>query len=368
MTGRSAPTGSEFRVRELILIQVSDTTSRFPSFVLIIMASHCEDQSSYPQTNLGSGAKWIKGLTQDRLSQFTGGHFADVNLSAALFIHRLDDGDHVRMEYWSAPGLTKPSFQEAMQHKFKPAKKGLSLGPSWTNHWFKVKLNIPSYWQQYERVQFEFDPGCEAMIFTKEGVPLQGITGGYGGDRRVEYIIPPAARAQGHHEFVIETSCNGMFGVAGGDSIQPPDMNRYFGLASADLVVPNQEAWGLLWDFTTLREIVGSLPGNTPLQNRALSVANEMMNTFNVSDPQSITRARKLAESIFGEHWQKKGDKVYKGGHGAVDIWGIGHCHIDTAWFANSQAYSDAYTHDFLQVMAIQRHSTKGRALVVYSS
>jgi alpha-mannosidase len=41
-------------------------------------------------------------------------------------------------------------------------------------------------------------------------------------------------------------------------------MNRYFSLASAELVVPNMEAWGLLWDFQTLREIVDTLPGNTP--------------------------------------------------------------------------------------------------------
>lgn len=40
-------------------------------------------------------------------------------------------------------------------------------------------------------------------------------------------------------------------------------MNRYFALSSADLVVPNQEAWHLLWDFSTLREIIDSLPGNS---------------------------------------------------------------------------------------------------------
>lgn len=92
-----------------------------------------------------------------------------------------------------------------------------------------------------------------------------GITGGYGGDRRVEYIIPPEARAEGTHEFVVESSCNGMFGVPwNGDTIQPPDMNRFFSLASADLVVPNMPAWGLLWDFQTLRELVDTLPGNTP--------------------------------------------------------------------------------------------------------
>lgn len=53
-----------------------------------------------------------------------------------------------------------------------------------------------------------------------------GITGGFGGDRRVEYIIPAEAKAQGIHEFVIESSCNGMFGVPwNGDTIAPPDVN-----------------------------------------------------------------------------------------------------------------------------------------------
>ena len=67
------------------------------------------------------------------------------------------------------------------------------------------------------------------MIFTTDGIPLQGkiyalfwdlyllfvtgITGGYGGDRRVEFILSPEVREQGFHDFVIESSCNGMFGV-----------------------------------------------------------------------------------------------------------------------------------------------------------
>ena len=95
-----------------------------------------------------------------------GGLFSDVNLSSVLFIHRLDDQEHVKLEVWSAPGRSKPSFEEAMKQTFKPAKKRISLGPSWTNHWWKVSVKIPAYWSHYERVQFEFDPGCEAMIFS----------------------------------------------------------------------------------------------------------------------------------------------------------------------------------------------------------
>jgi len=223
------------------------------------------------------------------------------------------------------------------------------------------------------------------MIYTVDGTPLQGtssrslsctysnsfkgITGGYGGDRRVEYIIPPEAREEGTHEFVIESSCNGMFGVPwNGDTIQPPDMNRYFSLASADLVVPNMEAWGLLWDFQTLRELVDTLPGNTPyvryltcwcdvnwrwwwfrLQNKALAAANEIMNVFDKGDPSSVGKARKLAEEVFGEGWEGKGAAIYDEGPQNVNIWGIGQwvcitntlnwsnvclvsCHIDSAW------------------------------------
>ena len=86
--------------------------------------------SGYPKENYGPGAKWIKHLTQNRLGTFEGGHFSDINLSSVLFTHRIDNKDHVKLEVWSAPGLSKPSFQEAMKQKFKPAKKGDSFGPS----------------------------------------------------------------------------------------------------------------------------------------------------------------------------------------------------------------------------------------------
>ncbi|KZT05154.1 glycoside hydrolase family 38 protein [Laetiporus sulphureus 93-53] len=282
--------------------------------------------ADYPKMNYDPGAKWIKHLTQGRLSTFNGGHYSDVNLGSLLFIHRLDDPAYVKLQVWSAPGLSKPTFEEAMKQKFRPAKKGEQFGPSFS-------VTIPAYWEQYERVQFEFDPGCEAMIYTTDGVPLQGITGGWDGNRRVEYILPESARKAGKHEFVIESSCNGMFGIPwNGDTIEHPDMNRYFGLASADLVVPNEEAWRLLYDFTTLREISETLPGNTSLQNKALVAANEIMNVFDKNDISSVKRAREIAARVFGEAWEEKGEKIYDEGPRDAVIWGIGHCHIDTAW------------------------------------
>lgn len=109
-------------------------------------------------------------------------------------------------------------------------------------------------------------------------------------------------------------------------------MNRFFSLASADIVVPHQEAWRLLWDFTTLREIADTLPGNTSLQNKAIVVANEIMNVFDRNDLASVGQARKRAEEIFGEAWEEKGEKIYEEGAKKAQVWGIGYCHIDTAW------------------------------------
>ncbi|KAJ7160600.1 hypothetical protein C8R43DRAFT_947815 [Mycena crocata] len=188
---------------------------------------------NYPTLNPSPGAKWVKRLTQDRLGQFNGRHFGDVNLGAALFVRKESGEGWVDLRVWSAPGLTKPTFAEAMKQEFRPASKGEQFGPSWTNHWWKVTLHIPEDWEEYERVQFEFDPGCEVMTIDTDGTPLQGaITGGFGGDRRVEYLIPAAARQKEVHEIVIESSCNGLFGMAGG-GIGPPISTSHFDAISS---------------------------------------------------------------------------------------------------------------------------------------
>ncbi|KIJ30485.1 glycoside hydrolase family 38 protein [Sphaerobolus stellatus SS14] len=290
---------------------------------------------AYPELNFSPGNKWVKGLTKNRINTMTQGHFSNVNLSSVLFADRRDDAEHVKLEVWSAPGRTKPGFEEAIKQKFKPAKKGDSFGPSWVSYIIDdlITVNIPASWAKHERVQFEFDPGCEAMIFTTDGVPLQGITGGYAGDRRVEFILPPEARKKGTFSFVIEQTCNGMFGVPwSGDTIDPPDMNRYYKLDSADLIVPNMPAWHLMWDVYTLRQLVETLPGNSELQNKALVTANKIMNVFDHLDPDSIGRARKVAEDVFGEGWAEKGAKIWEEGPKKERVYGIGHCHIDTAW------------------------------------
>ena len=53
---------------------------------------------SYPELNYGSGAKWIKNLTKDRLGGFNGGRYSDFNLASVLYTHRLDNEEHVKLK------------------------------------------------------------------------------------------------------------------------------------------------------------------------------------------------------------------------------------------------------------------------------
>ncbi|CED85351.1 glycoside hydrolase family 38 protein [Phaffia rhodozyma] len=261
------------------------------------------------------------------------GHYSSHNLSSVLYLDSTDAITAVKMEVYTPPAGTKPTFEEASKSKYKPVKKGESFGPSWSNHWFKIAVKVPKEWAKYKRVQFEFDPGCEGLIYTPQGLPVHAIVGGYSGLRRVEYVLDEHSRQSTHH-FYIEISCNGMFGVPqGGNEIEPPDPNRTFSLDKADLIAPNLEAWALMYDFNLLSQIATSSP-STPICDRALNAANEIMSTFRAGDDKTIGACRKIAERILGDGWEKDGAQVWEKGQekGAGLMWGLGHCHIDTFW------------------------------------
>ncbi|KAL8280086.1 hypothetical protein RQP46_007416 [Phenoliferia psychrophenolica] len=285
----------------------------------------------YPVRSNGPQPMHFRGLTLGRLDRFEGGEYAGINLTSALYEARTDSSEYISIESWSSPGRTKTPFNEAIRQKFKPAAKGDEFGPSWTHHWFRVTITLPTDWANKERIQFEWDPSAEAMFFNTEGLSLQGITGGFGGDRRVDFILDPALRGT-TYKYYIEVSCNGMFGNGAGEVNNPPDNNRFFRLASADLVVPNMDAWRLLWDFRTLKDIASQLPDNSPLGTKCMETANQIMNVFKHDDLSTIKVARKLAEKVFGKGWEKLGAGIYKGDPSDSFTWGVGNCHIDTAW------------------------------------
>lgn len=60
------------------------------------------------------------------------------------------------------------------------------------------------------------------------------------------------------------------------------------------------------------------------LQNKALSIANEIMNVFQRGDAAGVAASRKKAEEVFGKGWEAKGAAIYEEGSAKSNIWGIG--------------------------------------------
>ena len=131
--------------------------------------------------------------------------------------------------------------------------------------------------------------------------------------------------------YYIEASCNDMFGQR--------EMERSYRLNSADLVVPNQEAWRLMWDFDALHQIYDILPHDCSLAMRAQWAANQIMNVFQEGKLESIGPCRNVAETILGSGWEKEiAAESAEAGKQKGTLWSVGHwCAEQFRWQYNER-------------------------------
>jgi alpha-mannosidase len=247
---------------------------------------------------------------------------------------------HVNLSVWHAPGTTRPTFEEATNpsNDYQETSLDQEFGPSWSTHWFKVHIQLPVAICGKKHVELHWDCNNEATVWTEDGKPLQGLTGR---GERIEWIIPESFKDGKKHLIYIEMACNGMFGNGpgrpifknnpGGDSIQPPDQNKYFALSKAEIVAVNWNARMLYVDIITIHDAATVLPDESWQQHKALSVGTKMINTFKLGDNESIIRCRKMAEEFLGP--KVSSSDVYSASpQQGADVFAIGHCHIDTCW------------------------------------
>ncbi|KAI9155112.1 glycosyl hydrolase family 38 domain-containing [Paramyrothecium foliicola] len=296
----------------------------------------------YPIKAVAPVGKKITSLYKKRLVNFfTPGQWEKVNLMAMLNHGTYAGAPHVKLSVWDAPGTTRPTFSEATaeSNNYRETHVGESFGPSWTTHWFRCSLTVPEALRSKDsHVELHWDCSNEATVWTAQGEPLQGLTGR---GERVEWVVPEAFKDGKEHVIYLEMACNGMFGNgpgrpifknnAGGDSIQPPDQNKYFALSQAELVAVNYQARMLHVDFTVIHDAATELPEDTWEQHEALNVASRIIDTFKVGDDNSILACRKIAAEYLGDDINSA--KVYES---RLDrrptVYAIGHCHIDTCW------------------------------------
>jgi alpha-mannosidase len=233
----------------------------------------------------------------------------------------------VKLEVYSPPGQSRPTFKEATSQEFKKANVGQSFGPSWSTHWFRIRLTVPDDLRTKHHLEFHWDSNSEGMIWTEKGDVVHGLTGG---GERTEWILPDSFRDGKEHLFYIEMACNGMFGCAVGDNIQPPPPDRTYQLWKADMVAVNLDARALDIDFWEIGDAAREFPGDSWERHKAFEVCNSIMDTFIAGDGshEAIRKCREIAEEYIGN---VDSAKVYDSGKQEL-ITAIGHCHIDTCW------------------------------------
>ncbi|KAA8645925.1 hypothetical protein EYZ11_002508 [Aspergillus tanneri] len=283
-----------------------------------------------PKTAAHPVGQRIKNIYTDRLRQFTEtGQYKTQNLIAKLFDAVNSDQDHVKLAVYSVPDLQRVPFEDATSHEFTPTHIGASFGPSWSTHWFRIHLTVPENMRQKERLEFHWDANNEGLVWTEDGRPLQGLTGG---QERIEWVIPDAWRDGNEHTFYIEMACNGMFGNApGGDSIQPPAPDKYYTLQTAQITAVNVEARALFYDFWIIGDAAREFPGDSWESHEANVVANAIMDAFIAGDGsnEAIKKGREIAKRYLGDDIDSS--EVYDSEEKPI-VYAIGHCHIDTCW------------------------------------
>ncbi|OUM53298.1 hypothetical protein BVG19_g2567 [[Candida] boidinii] len=292
-------------------------------------------EATYPQLNKDPVFKPVDSIYQDRLRQFIdpNGGYKDLNLPKFYVKDSIDNGKpekssenpdlgYIEMKSWGTPDLTRPLFHDVIPEKlplFKRAKKGDSFGPGWATFWFHVTFKIPEHWLKEERITLQWDAGNEGLVYSKDGIPIQALTGN---NERTEFIIPKLWYEDGlEHVFYIEMACNGMFGTGPSTS---------YTLNKADLVLPNLEANALYYDFWMISDASRELDG--PQKYKAREICIRIMNAFDETDVSSISTCREIAQEYLGD--QTDSDAVYddKTSSLPIQVYGIGNCHIDTAW------------------------------------
>ncbi|KAJ2798699.1 Glycoside hydrolase, 38 vacuolar alpha mannosidase, partial [Coemansia helicoidea] len=264
-----------------------------------------------------------RSITQDRLNNFLAdGQWRDVNIRAALDEAVVSGAPAVELEVWSAPGQERPTFAHATAQQFAPIGVGHSFGPSWSTHWVRATIRIPQAFGG-KQVRLVFDPSCEAMVWSAEGEPLQGITGGSDGMAHTSFVVTGRAKAdEPARTLYLEVACNGLFGNGEGTVIAAPAEDKHFTLKRAELAVWNSGARALLQELLILRAAAKALPGDSPRGWQALVAANDIINLFDARDQKSIAAGRAVSARFFAA----------RGGESNHQVYAIGNCHIDTAW------------------------------------
>ncbi len=235
--------------------------------------------------------------------------------------------EHVPLEAVCAVTPEPVPYDERLKLTYRPITEGAHWGNTWDCGWFHVQGRVPEAWKG-AAVTARFDFMGETLAYDAAGTPLAGLTSGSVFDASYNkdmLHLTPACAGGETVDLWLETGCNGLFGVnRPGDPAWEDDPARHHGhhsssVAKMRLCRFNTEAWQLWLDLTVLINLAESLKDGTARKLQVLRGCSKALDLLPTRGPGAVREALKPLFALPTDP-------------ATVDVTGIGHAHIDTAW------------------------------------
>jgi alpha-mannosidase len=217
-------------------------------------------------------------------------------------------------------------FSDRLGLSYAEISEKAKWGSEWDSGWFHLKGEVPSEWKGREVVA-DLDFNGEGLVFSTDGVPLQGLSHGsvFGGMTRSVYRLFDKAKGGEEVDLWIETAATGLFGVDR-DEDAPRDCPKrhgtYSGIVSRIRVAAfDRELWQLCLDMDLLFLLMEALDEDSTRAARILAALNESADAF-VDDSANAKACREILKPVLSSPANAS----------AITMTAVGHAHIDTGW------------------------------------
>ncbi len=220
------------------------------------------------------------------------------------------------------------TFANRKKLTYKPVKEGDTWGKTWDCGWFRLTGKIPAEWKgAYVTAWLEL--AGEILVVDADGTPRVGLTNGSIFDHDYQkpiYHMMKACKGGEEIEMWLDAGANGLFGAQRpGDRVGLENKADLHGTWPAvinkiRLCKFDYDKWQLWLDLQVLENLCRVLPENSARRTEILRMASKALDLL--PGKNGVKNCRQALKPIFDLPTDPA----------TVDVYGVGHAHIDTAW------------------------------------